>query len=89
MAVPLICLVALMQSADEIIRLLELVPHPEGGFFCETFRDARAVENGRAVSTLIYYLLGAGDVSRWHRIDATEVWHWYAGSPLAISYEAN
>jgi Cupin superfamily (DUF985) len=60
-------------SAAEIIRLLDLHPHPEGGFFRETFRDPVWDARGRAVSTLIYYLLDAGQVSRWHRVDATEV----------------
>lgn len=72
-----------MLSADEIIRLLELTPHPEGGYFRETFRD-EAQHAGRAYSTAIYYLLKAGDVSHWHRVDAVETWHWYAGSPLVL-----
>ena len=68
-------------SADEIIRLLDLQPHPEGGYFRETFRDPARDARGRAVSTLIYFLLGAGQVSRWHKVDATEVWHFYPGRP--------
>jgi len=71
-------------TADEIIKALDLKPHPEGGFFRETFRDD-AGANGRAYSTAIYYLLRGGEVSRWHRVDAAEVWHWYAGEPLALS----
>jgi uncharacterized protein len=71
-------------NADDVIRLLGLVPHPEGGHFRETFRD-RAGHDGRAVSTAIYFLLAAGEVSHWHRIDAAEVWHWYAGAPLELS----
>jgi predicted cupin superfamily sugar epimerase len=71
-------------SAADIIRLLDLKPHPEGGHFRETFRDARPVEDGRAASTAIYFLLARGERSHWHRIDAVEVWHWYAGAPLAI-----
>ena len=70
-------------NADEVIRLLGLKPHPEGGYFRETFRD-RQTENGRARSTAIYYLLKEGEVSRWHRIDAVEIWHWYVGSPLEL-----
>jgi hypothetical protein len=70
-------------NADDVIRLLDLKPHPEGGFFRETFRD-RADQSGRARSTAIYYLLRAGEVSRWHRVDAVEVWHWYAGAPLEL-----
>jgi predicted cupin superfamily sugar epimerase len=70
-------------NADDVIRLLELKPHPEGGHFRETFRDD-ADGTGRARSTAIYYLLRAGEISRWHRIDAVEVWHWYAGDPLEL-----
>ena len=69
-------------TADQIVRMLDMKPHPEGGFFCETYRDENGHE-GRAHSTAIYYLLAAGDVSAWHKVDATEVWHWYAGAPLA------
>jgi predicted cupin superfamily sugar epimerase len=71
-------------TADEIIRLLELQPHPEGGHFRETFRD-KGVDGARAASTAIYFLLRDGEVSRWHRVDAVEVWHWYAGAPLLLS----
>ena len=70
--------------AAEVIRLLELAPHPEGGYFCEIFRDQRQVESGRAASTAIYFLLAAGERSHWHRVDATEVWHFYAGAPLVL-----
>jgi predicted cupin superfamily sugar epimerase len=72
-------------SADEIIRRLELAPHPEGGHFRETFRDSAPGNGQRAVSTAIYFLLRAGEVSRWHKVDAAEVWHWYAGAPLALT----
>jgi predicted cupin superfamily sugar epimerase len=71
-------------SAAEVGRLLDLRPHPEGGHFRETFRDSRLV-GGRAASTAIYYLLAAGAHSRWHRVDAVEIWHWYAGAALALS----
>jgi predicted cupin superfamily sugar epimerase len=70
--------------AAEVIRLLELAPHPEGGHFREIFRDQRQGESGRAASTAIYFLLAAGERSHWHRIDAAEVWHFYAGAPLAL-----
>jgi predicted cupin superfamily sugar epimerase len=70
-------------NADDVIRLLDLKPHPEGGYFRETFRDLQK-ENGRSRSTAIYYLLKAGEISRWHRIDAVEIWHWYAGAPLEL-----
>jgi predicted cupin superfamily sugar epimerase len=74
-------------AAVDVIRLLDLKPHPEGGHFRETFRDAPtsyAPENGRAASTAIYFLLARGERSHWHRVDAVEVWHWYAGAPLAL-----
>lgn len=74
--------------AHEIVRLLDLAPHPEGGFYRETFRDAAAGANGRAASTCIYFLLPEGFTSRWHRVDAVETWHWYAGSPLDLSIAA-
>lgn len=76
-------------TADELIELLHLSPHPEGGYFKETFRDGRAVDEGdRAASTAIYFLMKAGEVSLWHRVDATEIWHWYAGAPLELSTAA-
>ncbi|SLN26207.1 cupin domain-containing protein [Oceanibacterium hippocampi] len=69
-------------TAAGIIAALGLAPHPEGGHFRETFRDAHA--GGRGHSTAIYYLLEAGQRSHWHRVDAAEVWHHYAGAPLAL-----
>jgi uncharacterized protein len=71
-------------TPGEIIRLLGLEPHPEGGHFRETFRDAPGPD-GRARSTQIYYLLALGEVSAWHRVDAVETWHWYAGAPLVLT----
>jgi predicted cupin superfamily sugar epimerase len=71
-------------SAAEIIRLLDLKPHPEGGHYRETFRDPLVDASGRAASTAIYFLLARGEVSCWHRIDAAEMWHWYAGAPLEL-----
>jgi predicted cupin superfamily sugar epimerase len=71
-------------TAADIIARLELKPHPEGGHFRETFRDPRLDANGRSVSTAIYFLLARGERSHWHRIDAVEVWHFYAGSPLTL-----
>ena len=71
-------------TAADVIRLLNLKPHPEGGHFRETFRDALQVENGRAASTAIYFLLARGERSRWHRIDTAELCHWYAGGPLRL-----
>ena len=73
-----------MSEASTIIARLELKPHPEGGYYRETFRDARADAQGRARSTAIYYLLARGDRSQWHRIDAVETWHYYAGATLTL-----
>lgn len=70
-------------TAEEIIKTLDLSPHPEGGWFREIFRDHNAA-GGRTHSTAIYFLLEAGQVSHWHRVDAAEVWHWYAGAPLKL-----
>lgn len=71
-------------NAEEVVRLLGLAPHPEGGFYRETFRDG-SPGTGRGASTAIYFLLREGEVSAWHRIDAAEVWHWYAGAPLELT----
>ena len=71
-------------SARDIVQLLALRPHPEGGHFRETFRDRKTDANGRSCSTLIYFLLAAGERSAWHRVDATEIWHYYAGAPLRL-----
>ena len=69
-------------TAAEIIALLQLERHPEGGWFKQTFVDE--VPSGRAHSTLIYYLLERGDRSAWHRVDSAEVWHWYSGAALEL-----
>lgn len=71
--------------ASEIISLLSLERHPEGGWYRETFRDPAADETGRSRGTAIYYLLEAGELSAWHRVDAAEIWHWHAGGPLALT----
>jgi uncharacterized protein len=73
--------------AADVIRLLDLKPHPEGGHYRETFRDPRMID-GRAASTAVYFLLAAGERSHWHRIDAVEAWHWHAGAPLALETAA-
>jgi uncharacterized protein len=70
-------------TADALVAALKLEPHPEGGAFIETFRDSRTID-GRAASTAIYFLLRAGQRSHWHRIDAVEIWHFYAGAPLEL-----
>ncbi|MFD2181261.1 cupin domain-containing protein [Rhodoplanes azumiensis] len=71
-------------TAAEVIALLGLQPHPEGGHYRETFRDPVEVAPGRAASTAIYFLLAKGERSHWHRVDAAEAWHWHAGAPLAL-----
>jgi len=75
-------------SAAEIIRLLDLKPHPEGGHYRQTFQDSRTIDGARAVSTAIYFLLARGERSHWHRVDAVEIWHWHAGAPLALDIAA-
>lgn len=74
-----------MSEADQIIAALGLAPHPEGGYFRETWRDEA---QPRGHGTAIYYLLKAGEISRWHRVDAAEIWHYYAGAALALSIAA-
>ena len=70
-------------SPEDIIRELAMQPHPEGGWYAETFRDTAGGERGH--STAIYYLLTSGRRSHWHRVhDAAEIWHYYAGAPLAL-----
>jgi uncharacterized protein len=70
-------------AAGEIIAMLGMQRHPEGGWYVRTFEDA--AEGGeRSHSTAIYYLLEAGDASHWHRVDAVEIWHYYAGAPLEL-----
>jgi uncharacterized protein len=71
-------------TAAAIIARLGLKPHPEGGHYRETFRDPRLDATSRALSTAIYFLLARGERSHWHRIDAVEIWHYYAGSALAL-----
>ncbi|RYC04533.1 cupin domain-containing protein [Ciceribacter ferrooxidans] len=74
--------------AEDIVAALGMQRHPEGGWYSETFRDAADV--GRGHSTAIYYLLTAGQRSHWHRVrDAAEVWHYYAGAPLALHHAAD
>jgi uncharacterized protein len=75
---------AIPATAAEIIARLDLKPHPEGGHYRETFRDSDVDAGGRARSTAIYFLLARGERSHWHRVDAVEVWHYYAGDALAL-----
>jgi hypothetical protein len=75
-------------SAKDIIRMLALKPHPEGGHFRETFRDSNQIADGRSASTAIYFLLARGERAHWHRVDVVEIWHWYAGAPLQLEIAA-
>ena len=75
---------ALPKEAADIIARLDLKPHPEGGHYRETFRDASVDANGRSRSTAIYFLLARGERSHWHRIDAVEARHYYAGASLTL-----
>ena len=59
-------------TASDVIRILGLRPHPEGGHYCETFRDSRTIDGKRPISTAIYFLLARGERSHWHRVDAVE-----------------
>jgi uncharacterized protein len=78
-----------MLSAAEVMRLLDLKPHPEGGHYRQTFRDRRTVDGARAASTAIYFLLARGERSHWHKVDAVEVWHYHAGAPLKLEIAAD
>ena len=69
---------------QDLIDRLGLSPHPEGGWYRQTWRDEPA-DGGRGVGTAIYFLLAAGERSHWHRVDAAEVWHHYAGDPLELA----
>jgi hypothetical protein len=70
-------------TAEDIVARLSLSPHPEGGWYRQTWAEERA--EGRPAGTAIYYLLAAGQRSHWHRVDAAEIWHFYAGAPLVLS----
>ncbi len=73
-----------MSHADALISRLNLAPHPEGGHYRQTW--VAPSQNGqRPVGTCIYFLLKAGESSRWHRVDAAEIWHYHAGAPLILS----
>lgn len=73
----------MVRTAQSIIDRLGLKPHPEGGHYAETWRHL-AEGGGRGTGTAIYYLLKAGERSHWHRVDAAEIWHYYAGDPLRL-----
>ena len=73
-------------TADDIIARLDLAPHPEGGWYRQTWV---AQNDGRPTGTCIHYLLKQGERSTWHRVDATEIWHFYAGTPITLSLAAD
>lgn len=75
-------------TADAIISRLDLSPHPEGGYFRQTW-IAGAEDDERPAGTCIYFLLKAGESSHWHRVDAVEIWHYYAGAPLILRIAAD
>ena len=72
-----------MSDAAALIARLGLEPHPEGGWYRETFRQP-APNQGRGLATAILFLLDLGQSSHWHRVDAAELWLWHAGSPLRL-----
>ena len=70
-------------DASDIVERLGMQPHPEGGMYAETWR-APAAAGERPVGTAIYFLLRVGERSHWHRVDASEIWHYYSGDPLEL-----
>ncbi|HVJ02257.1 MAG TPA: cupin domain-containing protein [Sphingomonas sp.] len=76
-----------MDEARRIIETLGLAPHPEGGWYRETWRAEAATDGARPGGTAIHFLLEAGQRSHWHRVDADELWLWHAGSPLDVLME--
>lgn len=73
-------------TAEEIIAQLDLAPHPEGGHYRQTWVSGGV---GRPAGTAIYYLLAEGEQSHWHKVDAAEIWHFYAGAPLELRLSPN
>ena len=80
-------------TAKDVIQALQLAPHPEGGWYREIYRSTDRVQRGdqtRSATTAIYYLLEQHQLSRWHVVDADEIWHFYGGAPLELlAYEAH
>ncbi|ELR25236.1 cupin superfamily protein [Acanthamoeba castellanii str. Neff] len=72
-------------EAQEIVELLGMLPHPEGGYYKETFRAPAEKEGERGACTAIYFLLAEGQKSHWHKVDAVETWLWHSGAPLELS----
>ena len=75
-----------MTSADRLIATLNLAPHPEGGWYRQTWEGSPVA--GRASGTAILFLLAAGQRSHWHRVDAAEIWLWHGGAPLTLRVSA-
>lgn len=75
-------------TADQLIHALELAPHPEGGWYRETWR-AEASPGERAAASAVYYVLTPGQKSHWNRVDAEEIWLWHAGDPIDVSIAAS
>jgi len=79
------------ERKEQLVELLKLEPHPEGGFYKEVYRSEESINydsgqfpDGRNYCTSIYYLLGSDDISRFHRIKSDETWHHYEGSSVTI-----
>jgi len=76
-----------MNRIDKLKEELELDPHPEGGWFRETYRCRKEVETSRGIKnagTGIYFLLAGGELSQWHRVASDEMWHFYEGDTLIL-----
>ena len=71
-------------TAEQLIAALDLAPHPEGGWYRETWRS-KAEGHERAAATAVYYVIQSGQRSHWNRVDADEMWLWHAGDPLGLS----
>ena len=71
-------------TAEDIIARLDLAPHPEGGWYRQTWRESPTTPGGRSAGTAIHFLLEGGQRSHWHRVDATELWLFQAGAPLVL-----
>jgi predicted cupin superfamily sugar epimerase len=79
----------LTERGSALAATLGLVPHPEGGYYGEVYRSPSLVQpddgrGARSALTTIYFLLPAGAISRWHRVESDEVWHFYEGAPLDL-----
>lgn len=70
--------------AVELIDLLQLQAHPEGGYYRRLYESSECLLSGRLLASAIVFLLPAGQISRWHRVDADELWHFYEGAPLEL-----